>query len=74
MGVGIGEDDVAAALLTSGSDVRYVYPNAAGSVSTPVTVSSQHGSAYYLDTPSTPLGLGLVGWNQGENLWVARRE
>lgn len=72
LGVGIGDDGYAAAVFTSGPDVDYVFQNSSGTVSAPVTISSQPGTAYYLDAASTPLGLGIVGWNQGENLWVAR--
>ena len=75
-GVGVGINDVAniAAVFTSGPTVFYVVQSPGGTVSSPITISTQPGSAYYLDTASTPLGLGLIGWNQGENLWVSRRE
>jgi len=74
LGVGINEADNIAAVFASGATVFYVVQSPGGTVSSPITISTQPGTAYYLDTASTPLGLGLIGWNQGENLWVSRRE
>lgn len=74
LGVGINEADNIAAVYTSGPSVYYVVQSPGGTVSAPITISTLPSAPYYLDTASTPLGLGLVGWNQSEDLWVSRRE